>query len=88
MRSEAGAAVPKLELGNERTSGVTGTNLFVLVPKLRLGNPVFEAPASCAWQAGACKVEVPKQEFGNQRKLSLINNLKLYQCYQGNEKIA
>jgi len=34
--------------------------------KLRLGNAVFEAPASREVQAGACKLNVPKRELGNQ----------------------
>ena len=38
-RFQAGKYVPKLELGNEQ-------NHVVLVPKLQLGNPVLEAPAS------------------------------------------
>ncbi len=49
--SEAGAStwcVPKPELGNEMNENENETNLlnFPLVPKLRLGNLVLEAPAS------------------------------------------
>ena len=48
---------------------------FKLVPKLQLGNAVFEAPASLGTvneQAGACKGWVPKQELGNQPNTHIL----------------
>ncbi len=48
---------------------------FKLVPKLQLGNAVFEAPASLGTvneQAGACKEWVPKQELGNQPNTHIL----------------
>ena len=48
---------------------------FNLVPKLQLGNAVFEAPASLGTvneQAGACKEWVPKQELGNQPNTHIL----------------
>jgi len=48
-------------------TAINCTVLVVLVPKLRLGNPVSE---SLPQQAGACKTCVPKQELGNELKSS------------------
>jgi len=55
--------------GAHRLHKISEAFAGLLVPKLRLGNPVLEAPASCSeLQARACKITFPSLELGNEPK--------------------